>query len=199
MGGSARLEHQLRKDAAIAVAMQSRTKTSGQDHESRNFRQATAGSPGSSSAAVPSSTRPPQTAASSNSSSTVSPAPPPSGAGHGDGPAPTETKRFLLLCVDGPYHKRYSNIELPPNLDDRTLFEAIRRERTKLRKSYTRSFDHVSDPGLLQKALEKITLLGDRFWDVSQMFFIPRLADFVKVRAPNRKRGSRPISHLIAS
>lgn len=95
--------------------------------------------------------------------------------------AVTERKVFLLLCVNGPSHKRWSNVDISSVQDDEKLFEAIRREYAKLRQSYVREVGQQSSRGCLQRLLEKLTLCGDRFWDMFQVFFIPKSANFVKV------------------
>lgn len=177
-----RLEQQLRKDAAIAAAMRSRPGAATPNNDPQASGQAVASSPTSGSSVASGSATTAPAHASSGPSSAASPAPAPSVAGTGNGPGPAATRQFLLLCVNGPNHKRWSNVELPPDLNDTALFDAVRDEYAKLRKSYMRSFDHIASPGVLQKIMQKMVLLGDRCWDIVQVFFVPQLADFVKAR-----------------
>lgn len=119
---------------------------------------------------------------------------------------PLITSRFLLLCVNGPRFSQLQQVPLTSQQvsvasqdNDRILFDQIRRAYIEVRRSYQPNL-HPETPAVVKifvgamhrtwKATQKVTteifkllrLQWLVWWIGDDVFFIPKSAEFVRVR-----------------
>lgn len=197
-GGATDLEQQLRRAAGAAARSRAGQNSSPQGSAEKQAISSSDTNAISGSSLVPwpgTSSDPNISGTASGSMSAVRPR-----------PGPLITSRFLLLCVNGPRFSQLQQVPLASQQvsvashdNDRILFDNIRRAYVEVRRSYQPNL-HPETPAVVKifvkamhrtwKATQKLTteifqllrLQWLVWWIGDDVFFIPKSAEFVRVR-----------------